>query len=446
MTMIQATDDFKFEWPSPGDAQFVWLWDQMHNPRPLPPMAAEIMTRSMTRVMGGRRLVINGYMYNSFGGPGAMPGPPGPMGAPGGEPPDPWQLWNNANLPRIKKIVDGIRNRDYASMSSARLAHSLDEIITESGEAFLLTFGAVLNGGMNTNMLVDFCEQELGPEGAVRAMTMIQGHDNESASAGAGLSRLAVLAATSPELAAALRENRFDGLEALPGGDAFVRELRAYLDEYGRRAVTWGEIHIPTWAEDPEVPLKLIGRYLADPSRAPEAALKRAQEQRDAAIAETEAQLKPDKLERFRALLKASQIHVPISENRAMWQLISAAVLRVPLLALGGKLVTEGRLSQPDDIFFVTPEEAIELAEGRPLVGIEGLVRQRRADLQHWAALLPPKNLGAHAPPMMVGFLARFFGYGVEQGADAAIVTGIAAAKGVVKAVARVIMDLSDAD
>jgi pyruvate,water dikinase len=225
-----------------------------------------------------------------------------------------------------------------------------------------------------------------------------------------------------------------------------MRELRAYLDDYGWRAVTWGEIHLPTWAEEPVIPLGLIARYLSDPDHAPAMALKRAVRQREAAITETEAQLSPDNLQHFRGLLKAARMHVPISENRAMWQLISAGVLRIPLLALGRKLVAEDRLTAPDDIFFLTQEEAIELAEGRPLVGLDGTIRQRRADLERWGSLMPPRSLGAAPPQVLYTMTRRFFGYGVEQTADSRIVSGIGASKGVLRAVARVVMDLADAD
>jgi phosphohistidine swiveling domain-containing protein len=449
MVLITATDDFKFEWPRPEDAESVWLWDEMHVPRPLPPMAALITERIMTRIMGGRRLVINGYLYNAFGGPATAGGPRSEAGGPnpsGATYSDPWEAWTRDLLPRMKEVVADLRSRDYESMTAARLARSLDQLVTQAGDAFLLTFAADLNVGAHTNKLIDFCEQRFGPEGAVRAMTMLQGYENESAATGAGLSRLADLAAQLPEVGAALTRGRFDRLEALPSGATFVRELRAYLDEYGWRATTWGEIHLPTWAEDPAVPLKLIARYLSDPERAPAASLRRAVAQREATVAETEALLRPDEIEHFRALLRAARRHVPISEDRAMWQLMCTGVLRIPLLALGRKLAHAGRLTVPDDVFFLTFEEAADLAEGKPLVGIQALIDQRQADFERWRRLIPPKSLGAPPPPVLYSMTRRFFGYGVEQLRGSGIVSGIAASRGVVQATARVVRDLADAD
>jgi len=129
-----------------------------------------------------------------------------------------------------------------------------------------------------------------------------------------------------------------------------------------------------------------------------------------------------------------------------MWQLMCTGVLRIPLLTLGRKLAAAGRLAVPDDIFFVTPEEAVDLAEGKPLVGIQGLVQERHADFQRWRKLIPPKSLGAAPPPILYNVTRRFFGYGIEQLSESSIVSGIAASRGVVQATARVLFDLSEAD
>ncbi len=450
--VLKSSDDFQIEWQDAADARLTWMWDQMHNPRPMCQVAQDVEAFWSERIFGGRMVTVNGYGFRSFGAP---PPPPAGSGAPPAAPAmppsfaavaNPLKIWEEENLPKIRQICSRIRAPDYEAMSAARLGTRLDELMGDSAEAMSLTFGALMSFGMATNVLVDFCERETGPDGAVRATTMIQGFENESSASGAGLSRLADVAAASPEVEAAIRAGRFDDIAKAAGGEAFLAELGQYLEDYGWRVDSWGQIEIPTWAEAPKTPLSLIRRYLSDPERSPAAGQRRAATQREETIRDTEARLSPDKLPRFRDLLKAAQDHVPVSEGRALWQLITIGVLRIPFLALGRKLVAEGLIDRAEDVFFLHVEELKELASGLPKVAPRPVIAQRRADHERWGKLIPPRYLGtAPAAGGMAGMM-RFFGYGIEVSPEATLVNGHAASKGTARGRARVIMDLADAD
>jgi pyruvate,water dikinase len=200
------------------------------------------------------------------------------------------------------------------------------------------------------------------------------------------------VAAAHPAVAEAIKGGRYDDIAAAAGGPEFLAELKAYLDIYGWRAPSWGQVHLATWAEDPAVPLGLIASYLSDPEHAPAAAQRRARQERNAAIAEMEARLAPEKLPRFRELLRAAQESVPVSEGRAMWQLISSAILRFPLLALGRKLAADGVIDSADDVFYFSVDELTDTANGRPAPDTRGLISQRRAQLERWEKLTPPAS------------------------------------------------------
>jgi rifampicin phosphotransferase len=438
---LAATDDFQVQWPDPADGQLSWLWDQMHCPRPLSPLGSDLFGRWMVAIMGGRHAVVNGYYYRSFGGPPSS----GAYALPASQKPL-LRLWNEDHLPRIRDICSSIREQDYDSMPLAKLAAILDALIEDATRAFSYTFGAAIGFFGPTNLLVDFCEQEFGAEGAVRAMTLLQGSENESASAGAGLSRLADMAAGLPAVAAAMGEGRFDEIASVDGGAAFVDALGGYLREYGWRLETWAELHKPTWAEDPSLPLRLIRRYLAEPERSPAAARKRALAQRGQVLAETERKLSAEKLARFRALLQDAEAHVPVSEGRALWQLITGGVLRVPLLAIGRKLVGAGHLADPSDVFYLHLDEAADLAAGDTTVLAKPLVVERRRELERWGKLIPPPYLGAPPAAGLVKAMHRFFGGGVSQSEDLQVVRGIAASAGTAQGRARVIFDLSEGE
>jgi pyruvate,water dikinase len=205
----------------------------------------------------------------------------------------------------------------------------------------------------------------------------------------------------------------------------------------------------PTWRENPRLPLILISQYIANPDLSPAAAHARAVEQREAATREVESRLSADKLPQFREMLAASQAHVPISEGRALWQLIIVGSLRVPMLALGRKLAAAGALSSPEQVFFFDSAELRDAAHN-PTPETRATADAREAEFRRWQDMTPPPFLGAppdmdHVPPEIVPLLTLFFGF-APPAIEGREIRGQGASKGVVRARARVLRDLSEAE
>jgi pyruvate,water dikinase len=205
----------------------------------------------------------------------------------------------------------------------------------------------------------------------------------------------------------------------------------------------------PTWAENPHLPLTLIGHYVNDPERSPRASQERAVQQREEAVREVEELLGADKRAAFRAMLDSVQAHVPVSEGRALWQLIIIGSVRVPYLALGRKLAAAGALARADQVFFFTTAELGDLAT-KDASTMRALADQRENEFKQSHELTPPPFLGAppdrgQVPPEIVPLMTLFFGVG-EPAVEGREIKGQAASKGVVTATARVITDLSDAE
>jgi pyruvate,water dikinase len=334
-------------------------------------------------------------------------------------------------------------------MSAIELLDSLDGILAGAVDAFRYTMVMGFAYMGPTFELVKFCEEEMGSDGPQLMATLLQGFDNATAAAGAGLSGLADVAAGLPEVAKALREGRYEGLDSLQGGTEFVAHLGAYLDEYGWRAESWGLPHLPTWSEDPRTPLTLIGRYLSDANSTPAAAIERSRQQREAATQEAESRLSGAKLAEFKSRLAACESHVPISEGGAHWQLTIIGSLRVPFLALGRKLMATGVLNEPNDVFFLSVEE-LKGASRHPDRALHALVRSRTADLQRQERMTPPPFVGTppegEPPPEMQTLLTKFFGLGVIPSTDEKVINGNGASRGVVRGRARIIRELSETD
>jgi pyruvate,water dikinase len=436
-----ASDDFSVAWKDPAQAEQTWLFDAMHFPRPMLPLAAEFLDRMYTTYMGAETIFVNGYAFTAH----LSPPPPTPEMLERGAA----DIFMNDYLPRIREFCAAIRTADYEAMSLPALGAEVERIMADAVKTFGYTMKVIAAFMGPTFGLVHILEEQLGPEGPQLAATLLQGFENGTAAAGTGLSELAEEAARRPAVADALRSGRFEGVESLEGGREFMERFRAYLDEFGWRAETWGQPELPTWAENPRTPLMLIGRYLADPDHAAAAALRRSVVQREAAAREVEARLSPEALTAFREALAAAQTHVAVSEGRALWQLIIIGSLRVPVQALGRKLVAAGAFSQPEDAFYFTTDELRRASEA-PGPHIKDEVAARRADFKRWEAMTPPPFLGApldldHVPPEMRPLVYLFLGAGPPQ-VEGREIKGQPASRGVVRGRARIIESLGEAD
>jgi len=435
------TKDFSVTWQNPADGEMPWLFDPMHLPAPVCQLLGDFWERMFSKYMGARMAYVNGYAFSTT----PMPPPPSPEILARGV----FDVWTNDYLPQVKEICERIRAKNYESMSLTDLGDAVEGIMVEAISGFGYTMKPITGFMGPTFGFVEFLQNELGSDGPRIAATLLQGFENGTAAAGAGLSQLAEEAATRPAVADALRQGRFDSLEAVEGGADFMTQFRSYLDSYGWRVDSWGFMERPTWAENPRLPLTLISHYISDSERSPAAAHRRSIKQREEAVRDVETRLSADKLLQFRAMLAACQVHVPISEGRALWQLITVGSLRVPFLALGRKLVAAGALTSPDQVFFFNAEELKQAAHS-PTAQLRATAEKRQADFAAWRELTPPPFIGsppdmAQMPPEVLPLLTLFFGI-APPSIEGREIKGQAASKGVVRARARVLKDLGEAE
>ncbi|MEO6397297.1 MAG: PEP-utilizing enzyme [Tepidiformaceae bacterium] len=436
------TPDAGFELPTASDRQFTWMYDPMHFPQPLPPLSQDIMRSIMTNAFQIETAFAHGYPFMKDFGP---PQPTEEVLEKGV-----LRIWEDEFVPRIAAFCERVRSGDYGSLSAPELASQLPELFREAGEAYRCTMVVVLPFMGPTLALIEFSEQALGPGGPLLVSAMLQGYANETSSAGSGLSELTEFARTLPEVARALQEGRFDSLKTVTGGPQFLERFETFLGDYGWRVDDWALMHHPTWAENAAAPLKLIAAFLKAGERLPGAAIGRSAELRETAEQDVRSRLSGDVLEQLVQMVSVASPHVGISEGRAHWQLTIGGSLRVPVVALGRKLHAAGALANPNDAFFLDLVE-LKQAAVQPSPATLAVVEERKRELQRAKTLTPPPVLGQppamdEAPPEVQSVFKRFFGLGVEPSADAALITGNPASKGVVRGRARVIKDLADAD
>jgi phosphohistidine swiveling domain-containing protein len=432
-------EDFAVIWTDSADAELTWLYDPMHFPRPIAPLAAEFLDRLYAEFMSARTVFVNGYAFSTV----PTPRPPTPAILERGI----LDVWTKDFQPRIETNARAVRGAGYEQMALPELGNAVEQAFNDSVSAFGLTMEAITGFMGPTFGLVAFLQEALGGEGPQLAASLLQGQENGTAAAGLGLSALVDAATARPTVAEALRGGHFDSLSSVEGGPEFTALLNQYLDEFGWRTESWGVIHRPTWAEDPQQPLAWIARYLAEGADNPRAAIERASEQREAATDQIESRLTPEQRTQLQGMLEAARAHVPVSEGRALWQLITIGSLRVPVLELGRRLVAAGALEEAEHAFFLTSSELREGAH-QPSAAIKELAASRHSDHNRWEELSPPPFLGppldmASMPPEMVPLVTLFFGAAPPevQGRE---IKGQAASRGVVTGRARIIRDLSD--
>jgi pyruvate,water dikinase len=440
--MTTAADDFVLP---EADRSLVWVRDALHCPRPLTPLGSDSYSRFVNIMpMPATATEVNGYMYLGLGGTSTAAVPP--LFAPPPPGLNPTEAWENHHLPLVRELCDGLWRADYSSLSSAELAAGMPGWLDQSCSALRQTMFAVdgLEGPATT--LATFVSEKLGRDGLLLAMTMIQGAENEMSATGGAVADLAVLAAATPAVATALTDGRFENLESIPASRPFLQAFEAFIEENGRSAQLWGEIHVPTWAEDRAAPLRMVAAYLANQGRQGEAVVRTAKS-RETAIAEVERSLSVADCEQLHELIAAAAHYVPVIESRARWQLNAVGALRRPTVALGDALVREGRIDARDDVFFLHIAEMYAAADGS--LNVRPLVAARRADFERWQTLDAPQTLGAPVPIeaiLQIPMMGQFFGLRAPVKSAAGVVTGHPASRGVVRGRARVILSLDEAD
>ena len=416
-----------------------------HVLRPLPPLAQEMFEAFML-AFGGRAIHLNGYTYLG-GGTGqpaaALDPPPSNNGR---------EAWEQHALPRVREICEGLWSEDYDGWPQEELAQALPGYVAEAARGFAYTMQPLMIVAGPTSALMVFCGEKLEAVGERDRLVaaLVQGVDNESAARGLKLEAMAPLAQASPELLAAVRAGDLGAARAAEGGEAFGDAFDAYLEDYGHGSQTWWELHTPTWREAPGAALRLLAGYVADPSRAPEAAHARSAAERADTIARCEAALADDgDREQFRGLVEGAVDYVFVIEGRAHWQQNCVGALRPASLALGRKLVEAGALAAPDDVFHLGLAELAPLA-ANPSGALLETIEERKAELASWADLAPPMTLGPPPPRPPEGGppnpIALMFGGPPKPSDDPMLLNGKGASRGVVTGRARVAFSLEEAE
>lgn len=419
-----------------ADAGRLWIHDTIHCPRALPPLCAAVWCAiSATGALGMDSKAFNGFVFMS---PRGMPGA-APAAAEQLEGTARWR-WEQRYLPKVRAAYESLRGRDYASATSAELVSFFQAELGPVCKAFNLTLESAVELGPDADRLSDFLEKRLGPDGGLLAATILHGADTETASLGRDVRRLADAAEQTPTVKAMSAAGDFEGMRDCQD-DPWHAELARFLGEHADEIALWSEVHEPPWSEDPLPLMRLVRATVGAARRSSSQASGRAEE-------EARTRLNSEDIAEFEAALALSKDYVPVIEDRARWQLKLMGALRLPLAALGRRLMESGGLAAAGDVFFLELEELASAAAGT--LDARALVAGRRREWERNRALEAPQTMGLPVSWEMVGSFSsmarRMFGAAAIQAPTSTVVGGIGASRGVATGRARIVRSLDEAE
>ena len=179
----------------------------------------------------------------------------------------------------------------------------------------------------------------------------------------------------------------------------------AFLEDWGFRCSAELMLTSPSFQEDPAPAIDLLRSYAAMDGESPVDQLARQSAERVRDTQRVLATLRGSRLSRWipfvsqarpvAIVLRATQRCIQLRERARLKQALLYSRLRRIALALGERLTDDGRLTKPEDIFFLTVEEVDLLVSGGEMFPdhVAALIELRRRGHAELSAAAPPDSL-----------------------------------------------------
>jgi pyruvate,water dikinase len=206
-------------------------------------------------------------------------------------------------------------------------------------------------------------------------------------------------------------ERLYEGTDVSPGALAegefseFRHELEKFLEDWGFRCSAELMLTSPSFQEDPEPLIDLLKSYASMDGDSPVEQLERQTAERLRDTSQVLQRLRRQPLSRWLpfvslapvvgTVLKWTQRAIQLRERARLKQALLYSRLRRVALALGGQLASRGRLTQAEDVFFLTVEEVDLLATGGEMFPHHAadLIALRRRAHPQLARTAPPDSI-----------------------------------------------------
>jgi len=363
--------------------------------------------------------------------------------------------WHDELLPEIKQHIAYFESCDLRGLSLEQLRAHLAEALTRVERMGALHGFFLMPGLFAMSQFEELYRELFAGATTLDALRLLQGFDNKTVEGDRALWRLSRAARSTPEVRAILSGHAagdvISALEKSAASQQFLADLRAWLDYYGQRHNSTFALGEPSWIEDPTLAIEYLQAYLAQPEPRPEIEPATLVAEREKAVAEARAKLAhyPQPIvTRFETLLKAAQVAAVAHEDHNFWidQRLFYHVRRL-ILEFGQRFAQVGALATANDVFYLTPDEL----QNKRDIPLQGLVQERRAEVDRFSRVTPPPMLGTPpafemsdgGPMIRAMFKGELSPQNTSNGA-ANKVKGLPGSAGVARGTARVIHSLAE--
>jgi len=482
---MTTTEAFPVEWQDPADADRNWRHQTQHFPHQITPLEFGLLASNAVRGMryaldyfelpGARPRIrkINTYVY------AAMISEPGSASACPAEDAvdrakeahllrravdDLGRAWAEDYLPEIRAFLDEFSTLELTAQTDAELRLTLDRAVEWMPRLWELHMLTVFPAYEVLNEFDELYRGLFGDSAALEPYELLGGFGNITVQAGQALWELARRAGRAPEVARRLREKtvaeflrwlRSDDEQARP----FADDLDEFLRTYGQRGDLCSLTAV-SWIEDPTPVVRNVATYLDQPEHAtPERAVARAAGVREKALARVRAALvgyPRSVVELFEQLLPTAQTGSILTEDHTFYiDYCAIYQIRRVLMEVAARLTARGALDRPDEVFLLQVSDLRGALGGASADAVRERARSGREEMDRFAGVEPPAMLEVRTPPPAVPdygpFHRNFIGEtgAVEDDASgdgSAVLRGAAGSSGRVRAVARIVRTLAQAD
>ncbi len=471
---ISHPPNFPVAWGHPDDKGLLWTLDRMHLADPVHPLGVPFFrfvyedginfaAQVYEWPFRSRTCRINTYNYWTFVPPVA---PPEEVEAQNMCSKDKLEavmgrlseVWRTELLPEIQRYLADWEAFDLPGATMPHLCAHLEKTVARAKRIWEIHFLIAFPFIVAMSIYDDLSSDLFANESAVDAFRLLRGFDNKSLETDRALRELSHKALALPEVCKVVEEcvaaDVLPALERSKEGQAFLAEVRAYLREYGQRGQKFDCLCAPSWIEDPTPVIKNLKDYVRDRDRDPLAEMAALAAERQRLLAEARQRLKsyPQPMaNRFEFFLRAAQEATVLQEDHNFWiDQRSFYKIRQVLLEFGRRFAASGALDEPEDVFYLTLEELRKTADAASPENWRHLIRDRKAEMEHFRTIKPPLELGtipATPPPETpIGrAFAKFFGVLPQSPTDPKEVRGNAGSPGKARGPACVVRSLADA-
>ena len=159
------------------------------------------------------------------------------------------------------------------------------------------------------------------------------------------------------------------------------RELGAFLERYGHRAVAEIDVGLPRWSDDPAHLLGALANYqrLDDAAVAPDAQFARGAREAEAALTTILARVHGPRRVLAAALLRRVRELLGLREMPKFQAIRTFARGRAILAPIGVELASAGRIAKPEDLWFLTLPDMRRAVAGEDVRAVVAALRTEYA-------------------------------------------------------------------